>query len=254
MTLSLAGTALLCAAFFLAGIVDAVCGGGGLLTLPAFLSVGFPAHMISGTNQCSTLLGGTASFLSYLKSGHIHWRTALPTVPLTVIGAFLGAQLNLLLPEETLEAVMVILLPIASAALLLKRDFGRENRADTLSARHILAGAVFIGLVVGGYQGFYAAGAGTFFILAFALIMRLDLLSASGNAKLVALCSNITASVTYALSGSVAWRVVLAATLFNIAGNLLGAHLAIRRGARLIRPVLLGILVLLFLRVAASLL
>ena len=254
MLLTLPQGALLCAAFFLAGIVDAVCGGGGLLTLPAFLSIGFPAHMISGTNQCSTLMGGTASFLSYLKGGYIHWRTALPTVPLTVMGAFLGARLNLLLPEETLEAVMVILLPFAAAALLLRRGFGSENRADTLSAGRIFVGALFIGLVVGGYQGFYAAGAGTFFMLAFALIMRLDLLSASGNTKLIALCSNITASATYAFSGSVAWKVVLPATLFNIAGNLLGAHLAIRRGAKLIRPMLLGILVLLFLRVAAFLL
>lgn len=254
MLLSFPQCALLCAAFFLAGIVDAVCGGGGLLTLPAFLSIGFPAHMISGTNQCSTLLGGTASFLSYLKSGHIHWRTALPAVPLTVLGAFLGARLNLLLPEETLEAVMVILLPFAAAALLLKRDFGRENHADTLSARRVFAGALFIGLVVGGYQGFYAAGAGTFFMLAFALMMRLDLLSSSGNTKLIALCSNITASVTYALSGNVMWTVVLAATVFNIAGNMLGANLAIHRRARLIRPMLLGILALLFLRVAVSLL
>lgn len=245
---------LLCTAFFLAGIVDAVCGGGGLLTLPVFLSVGFPAHMISGTNQCSTLLGGTASFLSYLRSGHIHWRTALPTVPLTVAGAFLGARLNLLLPEEMLEKVMVILLPFAAITLLLKRNFGTENHADTLSPRRIFVGALFIGLAVGGYQGFYAAGAGTFFMLSFALVMRLDLLTASGNTKLVALCSNITASLTYALSGHVAWTVVLPATFFNIAGNVLGSHLAIRRGTRLIRPMLLGILALLFLRVGTSLL
>ena len=142
----------------------------------------------------------------------------------------------------------------AAAALLLKRDFGKENHADTLPARRVFAGALFIGLVVGGYQGFYAAGAGTFFMLAFALMMRLDLLSASGNTKLIALCSNITASVTYALSGNVAWMLVLSATLFNNAGNVLGAHLAIRRGTRLIRPMLLGILALLFLRVAVSLL
>ena len=254
MPLTPAQTALLCAAFFLAGIVDAVCGGGGLLTLPAFLAVGFPAHMISGTNQCSTMLGGTTAFLSYLRGGHIHWRTALPTAPLAVLGAFLGARLNLLLPEEMLEKLMLFLLPAAAAALLLKRDFGSENRADTLTTPRILAGSLLIGLVVGGYQGFYAAGAGTFFMLAFALVMHLDLISASGNTKLVALCSNITASITYALSGSVVFAVVLPATLFNIAGNALGAQLAMRRGARLIRPMFLGILALLFVRITMAVL
>lgn len=254
MLLTFAHTALLCAAFFLAGIVDAVCGGGGLLTLPAFLAVGFPAHMISGTNQCSTMLGGTTAFLSYLHGGHIHWRTALPTAPLAILGAYLGARLNLLLPEALLEKLMIVLLPAAAAALLLKRDFGSENRADTLTTPRILAGSLFIGLVVGGYQGFYAAGAGTFFMLAFALVMRLDLISASGNTKLVALCSNITASITYTLSGSVVFSVVLPATLFNIAGNALGAQLAMRRGARLIRPMFLGILALLFVRITLSVL
>lgn len=139
-------------------------------------------------------------------------------------------------------------------ALLLKRDFGSENRADTLTTPRILAGSLLIGLVVGGYQGFYAAGAGTFFMLAFALVMHLDLISASGNTKLVALCSNTTASITYALSGSVVFAVVLPATLFNIAGNALGAQLAMRRGARLIRPMFLGILALLFVRITMAVL
>ena len=254
MLLTFAQTALLCAAFFLAGIVDAVCGGGGLLTLPAFLAVGFPAHLISGANQCSTMLGGTTAFLSYLRGGHIHWRTALPTAPLAILGAFLGARLNLLLPEEMLEKLLVFLLPVAAAALLLKRDFGSENRADMLTTPRILAGSLFIGLGGGGYQGFYAAGAGTFFMLAFALVMHLDLLSASGNTKLIALRSNITASITYALSGSVVVSVVLPATLFNVAGNALGAQLAMRRGARLIRPMFLGILALLFARITLSVL
>lgn len=91
-------------------------------------------------------------------------------------------------------------------------------------------------------------------MLAFTLVMHLDLISASGNTKLVALCSNITASITYALSGSVVFAVVLPATLFNIAGNALGAQLAMRRGARLIRPMFLGILALLFVRITMAVL
>lgn len=250
---SLSGLAV-CAAFFLAGIIDAVCGGGGLLTLPVFMAVGFPTHLISGTNQCSTIVGSTTAFLRYLRGGHIHWKTALPTVPLTVIGAFLGARLNLIMPEEILEVIMIVLLPVAAAVLLLKKDFGTENHAEELSTRRRIASALFIGLGIGAYQGFYAAGAGTFFMLAFAILCRLDLITASGNTKLIAMCSIITASVTYALSGAVVWQVVIAATLFNTAGNYLGAGLAMSRGAKIIRPMFIGILALLFVRVFASLL
>ena len=101
---------------------------------------------------------------------------------------------------------------------------------------------------MGAYQGFYGAGAGAFYMLAFAALDRLDLITASGNTKLVSLCSVITAGITYALSGQVVWTAAIAVSASNIAGNYLGAALAIRRGSRVIRPMLFAILGVLFIR------
>lgn len=238
--------------FFFSGVIDAVCGGGGLLSMPMYMAVGFPPHYVTGTNQCSIFFGGVTSLLRYMRGGHVHWPTALITGPLAVIGAFLGARLNLVLPERVLEIVMVLLIPVAAAVILTKRSFGEKNRVDTLSGRRKLLGAVFIGLVVGAYQGFYGAGSGAFFLLGFCLIHRLDLTRASGNTKFVAFCANLSSAATFALSGMVVWPAVLLATVFNVAGSYIGAGLAMKKGAQVIRPMFLFVLALLFVRLITT--
>lgn len=242
---SLSG-ALLCGTFFLAGVIDAVCGGGGLLTLPMFSLIHFPAHMIFGTNQCSIIVGSGTSLARFARQKHIHWPTALLTVPFAVIGSQLGAQLNMLVPDAILEALLAVLLPVVAITVLTKRTFGTENHVVELSSGRRYTSAVFIGLGLGMYQGFYGAGAGTFYLLAFAMLMRLDLTTASGNTKVVAFVAVVTASVTYALSGQVNWTAAGAATVFNTIGSYVGAGLAMKRGAKFIRPMFLGVLALLF--------
>ena len=246
--------ALLAATFFFSGVIDAVCGGGGLLSMPMYLTLGFPPHLVTGTNQCSIFLGGATSLARYMKGGHIHWPSALPAAPLAIAGAFLGARLNLFLPERYLEMVMIVLLPIVAAVILFKPDFGAENRVGGISRRRILTGALVIGLAVGAYQGFYGAGSGTFFLLGFSLLTRLDLTTASGNTKVVAFCANLASAATFALSGAVVWNAVLLATVFNVAGSYIGAGIAMKKGAKVIRPMFLFVLALLFVRLAYTLL
>ena len=238
--------------FFFSGIIDAVCGGGGLLSMPMYMAVGFPAHYVTGTNQCSIFFGGVTSLLRYMKAKRIHWPTALITGPLAIFGAFLGAKLNLVLPERILEIVMVLLIPVAAAVILMKRDFGSENRVAEISSGRKLFGALFIGLVVGAYQGFYGAGSGAFFMLGFCLLHKLDLTMASGNTKFVAVCANISSAATFALSGMVVWPAVLLATVFNVAGSYIGAGLAMKKGAKVIRPMFLFVLALLFVRLLTT--
>lgn len=240
--------ALLCGTFFFAGIIDAVCGGGGLLTLPMFMAAGFPVHYITGTNQCSIFFGGATSLIRFARGGHIHWPTALSTIPFAMLGAAVGARLNIMIPAAYLELIMTLLVPAVAIVLLLKRSFGTENHVDQLSPVRRVLSPLVTGLVIGCYQGFYGAGAGTFFMLAFAVLMKLDLTTASGNTKVVSFCSVVTASVTYALSGVVHWPVVLAATVLNVTGSYVGAGLAMHKGARFIRPMFFLVLALLFLR------
>lgn len=251
--LSLQG-AILSLTFFCCGVIDAVCGGGGLLSMPMFLAIGFDPHMVTGTNQCSIFFGGATSLARYMRAGCVHWPTALITGPLAIVGAFLGARLNLIMPERILEIIMIVLLPVVTLIILFKPTFGAENHVEELSGARKAVSALVIGLVIGAYQGFYGAGSGTFFLLGFALLCRLDLTTASGNTKFVAFCANLSSAVTYALSGAVVWPAVLLATGFNVVGSYLGAGLAMKKGAKVIRPMFLAMLALLFVRLLSTVL
>ena len=245
--------AVISGAFFLAGIIDAVSGGGGLLTLPTFLLLGFPVHLIAGTNQCSCCAGSLISLGRFAKSGRIYWKTAAISAPVSLLGSILGARLNLWIPERYLQIMMMVLLPIAAATLLLNRDFGLENRSDELTTGQQVAVALLIGLIWGTYTGFYGAGSGTFILLSFALLNKLDLVTASGNTKVCSSVASLTAAITYALSGAVVWQVVLPAALLNILGNYIGAGLALHKGAKVIRPMFFVVLLMLLVRLAVTL-
>lgn len=245
--------AVIAGAFFLAGIIDAVSGGGGLLTLPTFLLLGFPVHLIAGTNQCSCCAGSLISLGRFAKIGRIYWKTAAISAPVSLLGSILGARLNLWIPERYLQIMMMVLLPIAAATLLLNRDFGLENRSDELTTGQQVAVALFIGLIWGTYTGFYGAGSGTFILLSFALLNKLDLVTASGNTKVCSSVASLTAAITYALSGAVVWQVVLPAALLNILGNYIGAGLALHKGAKVIRPMFFAVLLMLLVRLAVTL-
>lgn len=242
-----------CAAYFAAGIIDAISGGGGLITVPALMTLGIPAHYIAGTNQCSALMGNLASIYKYARTGNVHFRSGIITAVTAIIGGIIGAELNMIIPEKYLETVMILLMPLIALMVFLKKDFGEDDRSATLSAFRLFMRAALIGLFAGAYQGFYGPGAGMIYMLALALLIRLNLVKASGTARFVSAFACMSASLTYAVSGLVIWRIVIVATVFNIAGNYLGANLAIKKGAKLIRPVLLLVLALLFIKLALKL-
>lgn len=239
---------------FLAGVIDAVCGGGGLLTLPTYMLIGFSAHTATGTNLAACICGGIAALARFAHDRKVHWPSALVAGPAALIGSLLGAWLNLRLPDRYLQIILLLLLPVVAAAVFLNRDLGQENLADTLSRKILARNSALIGLLIGAYNGFYGAGAGTFFLLAFVIFDKLDLIRASGTAKACGFCATVVATAAYALSGSVVWPVAAVGSIFSAAGNLLGAGLALHSGAKVIRPLFLCVLSLLFLRLAASVL
>lgn len=181
------------------------------------------------------------------------FESAAISAPVSLLGSILGARLNLWIPERYLQIMMMVLLPIAAATLLLNRDFGLENRSDELTTGQQVAVALFIGLIWGTYTGFYGAGSGTFILLSFALLNKLDLITASGNTKVCSSVASLTAAITYALSGAVVWQVVLPAALLNILGNYIGAGLALHKGAKVIRPMFFVVLLMLLVRLAVTL-
>lgn len=239
---------IVCPLVFLGGLIDAVAGGGGLITLPAYLIAGLPAHLASGTNKCGNAFGTFLSTGRFLKRGDVHMSSALAGAAGALVGAWVGARLNLIMPEQMLYYIMLAVVPVMALFLLFKRDFGQEDRSGELSRGQLMAMAVGIGLVIGGYDGFFGPGAGTFLMLAFTGLCRFDLLTASGNTKVANSASNLASLVTFALAGKVMWAVGIPAALCGIAGNYVGSGLALRGGAKVIRPMFFVVLLLLLIR------
>ena len=244
---------LCCLAYFFAGMVDSITGGGGLITIPVLLAVGIPVHYVTGTNQCSILLGTGVGAAKFVRSGNVHLKSAIATLPFAVAGSYLGARLNLMIPDHALKIFMLVTVPIIAVFLLMNKKLGEEDRADEQPTGKILLWSAVIGLVIGGYHGFYGPGSGLFFMLAYAACLKLNLVRGTGNTRLVIAVATIMSVVTYAASGTVLWKLAAAATVFNIAGSYLGASLAIKNGARIIRPIMFCVVALLIVKIITDL-
>lgn len=239
---------IVCPLVFLGGLIDAVAGGGGLITLPAYLLAGLPAHIASGTNKCGNVFGTLLATGRFLKRGDVHVPSAAAGAIGALAGAWVGTRLNLIVPEQILYYVMLAIVPVMAVFLVMKRDFGKEDRSGELGRLQVMAMALGIGLAIGGYDGFFGPGAGTFLMLAFTGLCRFDLLTASGNTKVANSASGLASLITFAAAGKVMWLAGIPAALCGIAGNYIGAGLALKAGAKVIRPMFFVVLGLLLAR------
>lgn len=241
---------IVCPLVFFASFVDAIAGGGGLISLPAYLLTGMPAHLAYGSNKFSACIGTFLSAGRFLKSGHLHLKIALLSASFALIGSSCGAHLALRLSDHMLRLSMLILLPITAGIVLFnKNGLNDENTFAELKPRKAWALAGCIGFFIGMYDGFFGPGTGTFMILAYSLFMGFDFKTACGNTKIVNLSSNLAALIVFITAGQVLYAVAIPAAVCSILGNWLGSGLAIQKGAHFIKPVLLGVLILLFVKI-----
>ena len=245
--------AIVCPLVFLGGLVDAVAGGGGLITLPAYLLAGLPAHNAAATNKCGNAFGTFLATGRFIRRGQVHLPSALAGGLGALAGAWIGAELNMIMPEQALYFLMLAIVPVMAVFLLFKRDFGAQDRSGQFSRGQLIAMAVGIGLAIGAYDGFFGPGAGTFLMLAFTGLCKFDLLTASGNTKVANSASNLASLVTFALAGKVLWAVGIPAALCGIAGNYVGSSIALKGGAKIIRPMFFVVLTLLVARLVYDL-
>lgn len=237
---------IVCPLLFLAGFADSIAGGGGTISVPSALLAGIPIHTAYGTNKLAMSLGTLTSVIQYGRKGKICWFTALFAAAGALAGSPLGALLAMHLSEKYLSYCLMVLLPAAALFLSLNKGFGQTPKHRDLSRLQQAVYALLIGLGVGAYDGFFGPGAGTFYIILFCTVLGTDLVQASGNAKVVNLASNTGALVTYILSGKVWFAAGLPMAVCAIAGNFLGSRLAIKNGARFIRPIM-AVMILLIL-------
>ena len=242
---------IVCPLVFLGGFVDAIAGGGGIITLPGYLMAGVPAHVALATNKLSSAVGTCVSTARLARGGYIDVRLALPAVACALVGSPIGARLALLVPETAFRFVLMLALPVAAVFVLRKKSLRPETLPMAQGRRTAIMCACALGCGV--YDGFYGPGTGTFLLMLLSGAAQLGVRDASGQMKAVNLASNVAALVTFALAGQVAWALGLIAGAFGIAGHYLGAGRVLHDGTRIVRPVIAVVLVLLFAKTALEL-
>ena len=208
---------------------------------------GLPTHYALGTNKLSSGIGTAASTLRYIVSGFVKWDLAAGSILLALLGSHLGTRLQLMVDEKYLKYMLLIVLPLVAAVMLKKKQLPDEpGEISPWAQRGIVWGA---SLVIGAYDGFYGPGTGTFLLLIFCHMAKMDVRTASGNMKLVNFSSNIGAVVTSLMAGKVHIALGLVTAVFSFAGHYLGAGLTIKNGSKVVRPVIFTVLILLAVKV-----
>lgn len=225
-------------ASLLAGFVDAIVGGGGLILLPALFATypAAPAATLFGTNKSASVWGTAFATAQYARRVEMRWRAMLPAMALSFAGALAGAWVVTLLATDFLRKLLPGVLLAVLVYTLAKKELGRHHAPRYAGHREwLIAGAV--GLVIGFYDGFFGPGTGSFFVFLLVRWLGYDFLHASAGAKLLNLSSNLAALVLFAFKGHVWWHFTLALALSNVAGSLLGTRLALKHGAGFVRGV-----------------
>jgi uncharacterized protein len=244
---------IICPLVFLAGFVDSIAGGGGLISLPAYMLAGLPMHNALGTNKMAMSFGTFLAAGKYIKAKVVNLRVGIIFAAGAFIGSSIGSSLALLIPENVFKIVILAVLPAVAVFLLIKKDFGKAAVPKTLSAKRLAIVAFVIGIAIGCYDGLIGPGAGTFLILAFTAFLGIDLLKSSGCAKITNLASNIASMIIFIVNGKVIFAIAIPAAAFAMAGNYTGARLAIKGGSRYVRFAVLFVIGLLFVKTAIDL-
>lgn len=226
--------ALTMAAFF-AGFVDSIAGGGGLVTVPALLLAGLSPLQALGTNKLQGLFGAGAAALSYARKGHVSPKSQLPSALIAFAASTLGALSATFVPEQWFRSLMPIVLVGIAVYFWLKPGLDDIDRKARLST-----GLFVITLVplVAFYDGLFGPGTGSFFMLGFVALGGYGILKATAHTKLLNFASNIGGFVVFASVGAVAWQLGLLMGVAQIAGAFTGSRLAMKNGAKIIKPLL----------------
>ena len=217
---------IICPIFFISGIIDSIGGGGGLIALPTYLMIGLPVRSAYGCNKLQAGLGNLVSAITAMT------------------GAWIGTKIIFLLPEESIQKAITVALPVIALIMVLRKTDARNVIMRSEISKKTVIQALIVGVIMGFYNSLFGPGIGTVAIIAFTMIMHYDARCASGNGKVLIVLTNAIALVSYVKTGNVAYEIACPAALCAIAGNLVGVNMAIRKGEKIIKPVMLVVVIL----------
>ena len=238
---------IVCPLIFIGGFVDSIAGGGGLITLPAYLIAGLPIHFAIGTNKLSSAMGTFVATVKYALSGYVPWRLTFFCLFSSFAGSFLGAQTALFIDAKIFTVALLFLLPLTLLFVTKSRVFTSPAEGHKPSKTVFLC--MLITLVLGFYEGCYGPGTGTFLIIAMVSIAKMNVMQANGLSKSLNLPMNVGALTIFILNGKTLILLGAIAGIFGIIGNWLGATYCTRKGFAAVKPVMVAVIGLFWCRV-----
>jgi len=243
---------IVCPLALIAGFVDAIAGGGGLISLPAFIFAGLPVHNALATNKLASTMGTTIATIRYAINGYMVKAFVAVGVACGLTGSAIGSNIALLTDDAAFKVIMLVILPFV--AFFVMRTKSLDSFADNpIPKGRALGITAAVALLIGGYDGFYGPGTGTFLMIALTALARQDVRTAAGTTKAINLSTNLAALVVFLANGAALLPLGFAAGAFNIVGNWIGSRSFVKCGSAIARPVMLVVIVLFAVRLVSDL-
>lgn len=228
---------------FIAGFIDSIAGGGGLIILPAFLIAGIPPQWALGTNKFQATLGTSIATINFIHKKKVSIKVVLSGLLFAFGGAYGGSRLILMMNPDIVGKIIIFMLPLGMLATLMPKKLTVSH--ESLSNIDLFIKIPLICLIIGFYDGFFGPGTGSFLTLSFYIFLKLNLIEATANAKVFNFLSNLGALIAFIFSGKVLFLLAIPMALANMAGNYFGSHLVLKKGDRVIKTFLIIVLLLL---------
>lgn len=236
---------LLTLAAFLAGFIDSVAGGAGLILVPAFMLCGMPVQLALGQEKFVSSIGTLMAIRNYMKDNKVIWKLVPVGVGFALLGSYIGAKAILFLDEVLVAKIVLCLLPVGLIFTLFKKHF-TKSRQESEASKHLMKIIALLGLVVGFYDGFFGPGTGSIFIITLYLFAKIDLIKASATSKIFNLASNIGGFVAFFMAGKMAFGIGIPMIFGSLLGNYVGSKLTLKKGDVIVKGVLVFTVIFMF--------
>lgn len=240
---------IVCPTVGLAGFVDAIGGGGGLISLPVYMLAGLPTHQAIATNKLSSTCGTALATWKFIREKLVDFRLAIPAVIAAIAGSSIGAHISLMLNDKVIKSILLVALPIAAFFVLNKKLFHDSGERDIPITRRTLIISILAAFIIGIYDGIYGPGTGTFLIIALTVFAKMGLATSNAQTKVINLTTNVTSLAIFLINGKVLLSLGIAAAICNMVGNYIGANLSLSKGSTISRPIIIIVLILLAIKV-----
>lgn len=240
---------IVCPLIFLSALLDAVAGGGALISIPAYMLAGLPIHAAIATNKLSASFGATMSAAHFVKNGLIDFRFGIPSAVFSVLGSILGARLSLYTDEALMTGILLIILPLTAFVILNRSLFHDSPEIKLNIDRRTFIVLMAVSFALGFYDGFFGPGAGTFTIICFTVFGKMSFKNANAQTKFINLGSTLSALFVFLRKGQVIIPLGLAAGLCGLLGSRIGVGLVLKNGSRITRPAIMLVLLLLLIKI-----